>query len=124
MSTHTINLNRVWERYILQDESFAWVRWFQKPSNISSGEQVYLVAEPLLLKQMWLNKNPLRDLLHEGHRVCISESLCQRNSLAFCQAGPTAVSNMEWITDVTSGRFPSERIDLPINFGKVVLKID
>ncbi|MBQ78548.1 MAG: hypothetical protein CMJ66_00630 [Planctomycetaceae bacterium] len=121
---HTINLNRVWERHILQDESFAWVRWFQKPSNISSGEQVYLVAEPLLLKQMWLNKNPLRDLVHEGHRVCISESLCQRNSLAFCQAGPTVVSNVEWITDVTSGRFPSERIDLPINFGKVVLKID
>ena len=121
---HTINLNRVWERHILQDESFAWVRWFQKPSNISSGEQVYLVAEPLLLKQMWLNKNPLRDLVHEGHRVCISESLCQRNSLAFCEPDSFGVNRMDWMAAVTAGRFPSERIDLPRKFGKVVLKID
>ena len=121
---HTISLNRVWERYILQDESFVWVRWFQKPSNIDSGEQVYLVAEPLFLGRMWLNENPLRDLMQEEHRVRISEALRQRNSLAFYQSDSAYGPSMDWMTDVTSGRFPSERIDLPINFGKVVLKID
>jgi hypothetical protein len=121
---HTISLNRVWERYVLQDESFVWVRWFQKPSNIDSGEQVYLVAEPLFLGRMWLNENPLRDLMDEEHRVCISEALRQRNSLAFCQSDSSDRTSMDWMTDVTSGRFPSVRIDLPINFGKVVLKID
>ncbi len=64
---HTISLSRVWERYILQDESFVWVRWFQKPTNIDSGEQVYLVAEPLLLGRMWLNENHLPDL--KGKRI-------------------------------------------------------
>ena len=121
---HTISLNRVWDRYILQDKSFVWVRWFQKPSNIDSGEQVYLVAEPLFLGRMWLNENPLRDLMQEEHCVCISEVLRQRNSLAFYQSDSAYGPSMDWMTDVTSGRFPSERIDLPINFGKVVLKID
>lgn len=121
---HTISLSRVWERHILQDESFVWVRWFQKPTNIDSGEQVYLVAESLLLGRMWLNEKPLRDLMYERDRVCISESLCQRNSLAFCESGLSDANSMDWRTAVASGRFPSEQIDLPIKFGKVVLKID
>ncbi|MBT6055775.1 MAG: hypothetical protein HOK57_02375 [Planctomycetaceae bacterium] len=121
---HTISLSRVWERYVLKDESFVWVRRFQKPSNIDSGELVYLVAEPLLLGRMWLNDNSLRDLMHEEHRVCISWSLCQRNSLAFCEPGLPDGNSMDWMAAVRSGLLPSERIDLPIKFGKVVLKID
>ena len=121
---HAISLSRVWERYILQDEFIVWVRWFQKPTNVDSGEQVYLVAESLLLGRMWLNEKPLRDLMHERDRVCISESLCQRNSLAFCESGLSDANSMDWRTAVASGRFPSEQIDLPIKFGKVVLKID
>ena len=121
---HTISLSRVWERYVLKDESFVWVRWFQKPTNIDTGEQVYLEVDPLLLGQMWLNEYRLRDLMHEEHRVCISEWLCQRNSLAFCEPDSFGVNRMDWMAAVTAGRFPSERIDLPRKFGKVVLKID
>ncbi len=125
---HTISLSRVWEQYvlqdILQDDFVVWVRWFQKPTNIDSGEQVYLVAEPLLLGRMWLNENHLPDLMSEGDRVCISELLCQRNSLAFSESGLSDANSMDWRAAVASGRFTSEQIDLPIKFGKVVLKID
>lgn len=120
---HEISLERAWEQHVFSDQCIAWVRWFQKPSNIDSGEQVYLVADPCRLRTMWLNGNSLVDPDFSGGHVCISEQLRQRNSLIFCLSDRSVPSTTKWIMEITSGRFPSERVILPIDFGKVGLKI-
>ena len=120
---HEINLQRAWERHVSPDQCIAWVRWFQKPSIIDSVEQVFLVADPRRLRTMWLNGNSLVGPEYEEGNVCISERLCQRNSLIFCQSDRPECSTMEWFTEITSGQLTSDRVVLPIDFGKVVLKI-
>ena len=120
---HEISLERAWERHVVPDECIAWVRWFQKPSNIDSDEQVYLVADPCRLRNMWLNGNSLVGSGYEEGNVCISERLCQRNSLIFCQSDRPECNMIEWFTEITTGRLASDRVALPIEFGKVGLKI-
>jgi hypothetical protein len=120
---HEINLQRAWERHVSPDQCIAWVRWFQKPSNIGSGEQVFLVADPCRLRTMWLNCDSLVGLEYKEGNVCISERLCQRNSLIFCQSDRPECNTNEWFTEITSGRLASDRVVLPIEFGKVGLKI-
>ena len=120
---HEISLERAWERHVVPDQCIAWVRWFQKPSNIDTDEQVYLVADPCRLRNMWLNGNSLVEPDYEGGHVCISEQLCQRNILILCQSDRPLCSTMEWFVEITSGRLTSDRVLLPLDFGKVGLKI-
>ncbi len=120
---HEISLERAWERHVVPDQCIAWVRWFQKPSNIDSDKQVYLVADPCRLRNMWLNGKSLVGPDFKGELVCISEQLRQRNSLVFCQSKRSVCSSMEWFVEITSGRAASDRVALPIDFGKVGLKI-
>ena len=120
---YEINLQRAWERHVSPDQCIAWVRWFQKPTNIDSIEQVFLVANPCHLRTMWLNCDSLVGLEYKEGNVCISERLCQRNSLIFCQSDRPECNTNEWFTEITSGRLASDRVVLPIEFGKVGLKI-
>ena len=119
---HEISLQRAWERHVVPNQGIAWVRWFQKPSNIDSDEQVYLVADPCRRRNMWLNGS-LVETDYEGRQVCIAKQLRQRNSLVFCQSDRPVYSTMKWFVEITSGRLTSDRVLLPLDFGKVCLKI-
>jgi len=120
---YEINLQRAWERHASPEQCIAWVRWFQKPTNIDSIEQVFLVADPFYLRTMWLNGNSLVGPEHKEGSVCISKRLCQRNSLILCQSDRPECSTTQWFTEITSGRLTSDRVVLPKEFGKVGLKI-
>ena len=123
---HEINLQRAWERHVSPDQCIAWVRWFQKPSNIGSVEQVFLVADPCRLRTMWLNGNSLvgSGLYEEGTRVYFRTS-CVSGIASFfvSRTGLYLATRSNGSVEITSGRLASDRVVLPIEFGKVGLKI-
>lgn len=120
---HTINLTAAWDRIDLPDGEILWGRQFGRPTGIAPPLQVWLVAEPAVLSNCWLNGERLPAATEQDPGLCVTDRLMVRNLLLLPPLTMAAASISAISEGLVAGRLVGSRSALPAALGRVMLRI-
>ncbi len=120
---HSINLTAAWSSFPVTEGSSGWARWFGEPTNVASPEQVWLVAEGVEQRRLWLNGDRLTEEVTTRSPVLVTGRLQRRNLLLLLPAEVDAGAARNWTSALMEGRCEVTRQSLPRELTRVALLI-
>jgi len=120
---HSISLTAAWSSFPVTEESRGWARWFGEPTNVASPEQVWLVAEGVEQRRLWLNGDRLTEEATTRSPVLVTGRLQRRNLLLLLPAEVDAGAARNWTSALMEGRCEVTRQSLPRELTRVALLI-
>lgn len=120
---HVINLAAAWTHFLSADGCSGWARLFGMPSNVVPPEQIWLVADGVSQRRIWLNGSRLGDETTFSSKVLVTGRLDRRNLLLVLSADVNPVEVIDWNAALLAGRWQVSRTPRPSELHRVALLI-